>query len=126
MLLLHLWHVNVGARQPDRQLRAEAKGRVVPAVELDRRDRKVGPTRELRREQASDEGRRDVRSVHVWVSVWIRRRRLDRLSRRRDVLVVAEEVGRVVALLDSGEPVPCVARIGGAYPLLALVGEEVE
>src|SRR6266849_1472035 len=47
------------------------------------------------------------------------------LAFRRDVLVEAKEVGRVVAVLDRGEAVPGVVRVGGAHACRVLVAEEV-
>ena len=57
-------------------------------------------------------------------------RRLEReaagLAGRRDVLVRAEQVVRVVAALDRAEPLPRRAGIRRADAFLALVGEEVD
>src|SRR5918998_4458166 len=46
--------------------------------------------------------------------------------RRRDVLIEPEEVRRVVATLDRGEPIPGRPRVGLADPPLALVAEKVD
>src|SRR3712207_4924590 len=46
--------------------------------------------------------------------------------RRRDVLVEPEEVRRVVAALDLGEPMPDRSRVGFTHPPLPLVAEKVD
>src|SRR5918995_1379759 len=45
---------------------------------------------------------------------------------RGDVLVEAEQVGRVVASFDRGQPVPGPARVGLAEPGPAVVPQEVD
>ena len=47
-------------------------------------------------------------------------------SGRRDVLVALEQVRRVVAALDLGQPVPGRPGVGVADPLRALVAQEVD
>ena len=49
-----------------------------------------------------------------------------RISARLDVLVEAEEVGRVVDPLESREPLVVALAVGLAHAVLALVAEEVD
>ena len=51
VLLVDLQRVRLRTRQPHRHLAAEPEGPVVPPVDVDRRDRKIGPLRELRGDQ---------------------------------------------------------------------------
>jgi hypothetical protein len=66
VLLLDLLGVPGAAGQPDRHVRAEAEGDVVPAARLDPPHRKAGPLRELRADQPGHQLRGDRRSVHGW------------------------------------------------------------
>ena len=64
VLLVDLRDVPIGARQSNRQVLAEPEGRVVPAIEFDGRHRKVSPVREVSRDQAGHELRRDGGFLH--------------------------------------------------------------
>ena len=59
LLLRDLPGVPVAAGQPDAELRPEPERPVVPAVELDRRDRQLRPLRELAVDQPPRQGRVD-------------------------------------------------------------------
>lgn len=64
MFLVDLLDIGLRAGQPDGHALAEAEGRVVPAVGIDRPDRQAGPLRELGRDESRYQLGGYVRFLH--------------------------------------------------------------